>query len=103
MATTSRTKNRMKKIGPGRILLGLVEVPAGAAAMWLAWSLAMSNPLEETFENSMVNFVPGALIPFLLYMAIAGLGIWLIYDAVSTWFTAIRQSVQRHPRKHARR
>ncbi|CAL8973855.1 hypothetical protein TESS_TESS_00526 [Tessaracoccus sp. O5.2] len=74
MTRIVRPTARTRHIYTGRVLLALLELPAAAAALWLAWTLAESNPLEEIFENSMVNFVPSALIPYLLYMSIAALG-----------------------------
>ncbi|MHA6523250.1 hypothetical protein [Tessaracoccus sp. G1721] len=96
--------HRTAHIGVGRVLLSILELPAAAGALWLAWILAESNPLEEVFENSMVNFVPGALIPYLLYMTIAALGLWLVYDGVLTMYRAARQAlIRRRRRSHRRR
>ncbi|MBB1514036.1 hypothetical protein H5399_15720 [Tessaracoccus sp. MC1627] len=96
---TSRPKALTKNFGPKRILLALLEVPAGAAALWLAWTLAAENPLEEPFDNSMVNFVPGALIPYMVYMSIAALGIWLVFDAFSTVYRAFHEVADRRRRR----
>lgn len=96
---TSRPKARMSNFGPKRILLALLEVPAGAAALWLAWTLTAANPLEEPFDNSMVNFVPGALIPYMVYMSIAALGIWLVFDGFSTVYRALRHVADRRRRR----
>lgn len=103
MTRSTRTVARTKRIGGWRVLLALLELPAAAVAVWLAWILAESNPLEEIFDNSRVNFVPGPLIPYLLYMGIAGLGLWLAYDALSTTYRAVRQAVDRRRRRHPRR
>ncbi|MBB1516100.1 hypothetical protein H5398_08995 [Tessaracoccus sp. MC1679] len=96
---TSRPKALTKNFGPKRILLALLEVPAGAAALWLAWTLTAANPLEEIFENSRVNLVPGALIPYVVYMSIAALGIWLVFDSFSTGSGALRQVSDRRRRR----
>lgn len=96
---TSRSRASTTSFGPKRIILGLLELPAGAAALWLAWTLTAANPLEEPFDNSMVNFVPGALIPYMVYMSIAALGIWLVFDSFSTVYRAFRQVGDRRRRR----
>ena len=92
---TSRSRAPTTRFGPKRIILGILELPAGAAALWLAWTLTAANPLEEPFDNSMVNFVPGALIPYMVYMSIAALGIWLMFDSFSTVYRAFREAAYR--------
>ena len=96
---TSRSRASTTRFGPKRIILGILELPAGAAALWLAWTLTAANPLEEIFENSRVGFVPGPWIPYIVYFHIAALGIWLVFDAFSTVYRAFRQVADRRRRR----
>lgn len=71
----------------------LLLLGGGIGALWVAFILVVRNPLEETFENSVVNFVPGPLIPYLLYGLLAFAGGWAVITAVSKFWRFMRSAV----------
>ncbi len=103
MGTARGTRSRARGSSVAQVLLRVVAVPAGVALAWLAFLLVQANPLEEVFANSMVDFVPGPLIPYLIYAALGAGGLYLAGSALTALVTLAREARARARRRKLRR
>jgi len=73
MKTRGRLRDSARTVG--LLLAQIVGILAGVAICYLAFLMVDHQFLKETFANSIVDGVPGSIIPLLLAMAVFGAGL----------------------------
>lgn len=84
----------------GVLIAQIVGLTVGVAICYLAFLMAENQFLVDTFSNSIVNGVPGALIPLILDMMVFWLGLGLIWVIVKSWVAELRDGLLVARRHH---